>query len=126
MNKFKLAVFFGLFLCLLINGCSHNHVLDENGDKFALSVNQFEEKDIGNFDLAENCGRFYLKNQSQNNNASFFQSAMKSECDDKMQQLAKYLQNIPDFSNVTTTDLESQKAWQYYFKSQYAKGKFLQ
>lgn len=120
MNKLKFAVT-GLMLIFILYGCSQNSVFDSTPDKFALIINQFEKKDIGNNGLVENCGKYYL-NPPQNTN-SYFASAMQTQCNYKMEQLANYLQKTSDFSNVTSKDLQSQKTWKFYFKSQYAIGK---
>ncbi len=120
MKKLIFAVF-GLMLSLILNGCSQNPILNSTPDKFALSVNQFENKDIENNGLVENCGKFYL-NPPQNTN-SYFASAMQTQCDYKMEQLANYLQKTSEFPSVKPKDLESQKSWEFYFKSQYAIGK---
>lgn len=123
MNKLMFAVA-GLMLSCMLNGCSQNPVLDSTPDKFALIVNQFESKDIGNNGLVENCGKFYL-NPPQNTN-SYFASAMQTQCDYKMEQLANYLHKTSAFLSVTLKDLESQKTWEFYFKSQYVIGKISQ
>lgn len=120
MNTYKFALF-GIIISLLLNGCTQNPVLNSTPDKFALSVNQFENKDIENNGLAENCGKFYLT--PQQNTTSYFESAMQTQCNYKMEQLAKYLQQFSEFNSVTAKDLELQETWEFYFKSQYTIGK---
>jgi hypothetical protein len=104
-----------------LTACSHNPALSVDSDTFAKAVNSYEDKDIGNDGIAQNCGMYYA--YPDKNIAPFLAQNLEQSCPNSIAKLAVYLNQDSHFQGITEQELETKDTWLHYFQSKYARGK---
>ena len=101
-----------------------NPILHTDPDTFAEAVNQFSDPDMGN-QLSSTCLNLYAYPDDKKKSAFYsplIEHEIKQSCSNNMVRLAAYLNQMPDYKNVTLSDLENQSTWLHYFKSKKSHG----